>query len=366
LANWLILNHNRQQNKNKAWETPNILSISSWLKNVWLEAWPDQYLLSKIQSESLWKKIIQNDVYIKKLSVIHKESLTGQAFKAYKLVNEYRIILNKKNFLETTETHSFFKWTKEYNKQLLEWNAIDESSLMDRISKFIDEGKINLPTSIIFKGFKDKTPQLQSLLDSLERKKVKIQLELPDGKNKVKTIYENTNISIQSFDDKNKEVITCARWIRKNYKPGKSFGIIVADLKNYHSLLQREFAAELYPESIHPEKKTELPFNISTGLPLTEISPINLILQILKTPGPEIPAGKFYSIIKSPIFNLEKATSLELEAKMRKQRKYSVNINKFPLDLYKENSPQILKLITAWKTWISNEKKNCQAYGPSQ
>ena len=41
---------------------------------------------------------------------------------------------------------------------------------------------------------------------------------------------------------------------------------------------------------------------------------------------------------------------------MRKQRKYSININKFPLDLYKEQSPQIFNLITAWKNWIS--KKN--------
>ena len=38
---------------------------------------------------------------------------------------------------------------------------------------------------------------------------------------------------------------------------------------------------------------------------------------------------------------------------MRKQRKYSININKFPLDLYKEQSPQIFNLITAWKNWIS-------------
>ena len=354
LASWLILNHNIQQKQKKAWETPNILSLSGWLKKVYLETWPEKFLLSKIQSENLWKKIIQNDLHIKELNLLHKEAAADQAAKAYTLIKEYKIPLKKKVFNETVETFSFFKWVEDFDKQLLQWNAIDESSLMDWISKSIDEGKINLPSTIIFKGFKNKTPQLQYLLDSLWRKNVKTHLNLADATNtKVKTNYENTNISVQNYEDKTKEVTTCARWIRNNYQPGKRFGIIVPDLKNYRSLLQRELAAELCPESIYPEKKMELPFNISFGSPLSELTPINLILQILRTPTPEIPAGKFYSIIKSPVFHLEKIKSLEIETKMRKQRKFSININKFPLGLYKEKSPHIFNFITAWKNWIS-------------
>ena len=356
LASWLLLDHNRQQKQKKVWETPNILSLSGWLKKVWLETWPEKYLLSKIQSENLWKKIIRDDPYIKGLSLLHKEATADQAAKAYALINEYGIPLEKKIFNETVENFSFFKWVEEFDKQLLQWNAIDASSLMDRVSKSIDENKINLPLTIIFKGFKNKTPQLQHLLDSLERKNVKTHLDLPDAiNNKVKKTYENTNISVQKYDDKNKEVTTCARWIRKNYQPGKRFGIIVPDLKNYRSIMQRELAAELCPESIYPEKKMELPFNISLGSPLSETAPINLILQILRTPSPEILAGNFYSIIKSPVFHLEKIKSLEIETKLRKQRKYSININKFPLSLYKEKAPQIFNLITAWKNWISIE-----------
>jgi len=354
LASWLILNHNIQQKQKKAWETPNILSLSGWLKKVYLETWPEKFLLSKIQSENLWKKIIQNDLHIKELNLLHKEAAADQAAKAYTLIKEYKIPLKKKVFNETVETFSFFKWVEDFDKQLLQWNAIDESSLMDWISKSIDEGKINLPSTIIFKGFKNKTPQLQYLLDSLWRNNVKTHLNLADAtKTKVKTNYENTNISVQNYEDKTKEVTTCARWIRNNYQPGKRFGVIVPDLKNYRSLLQRELAAELCPESIYPEKKMELPFNISFGSPLSELTPINLILQILRTPTPEIPAGKFYSIIKSPVFHLEKIKSLEIETKMRKQRKFSININKFPLSLYKDTSPHIFNFITAWKNWIS-------------
>jgi len=356
LASWLLLDLNRQQKQKKVWETPNVLPLSGWLKKAWLETWPEKYLLSNIQSENLWKKIIRDDPYIKGLSLLHKEATADQAAKAYALIKEYRIPLEKKIFNETVETFSFYKWVEEFDKQLLQWNAIDESSLMDRVSKSIDENKINLPSTIIFKGFKNKTPQLQYLLHSLERKNVSTHLNLPDAiNNKVKKVYKNTTISVQKYDDKSKEVTTCARWIRKNYQPDKRFGIIVPDLKNYRSLIKRELAAELCPESIYPEKKMELPFNVSLGSPLSETAPINLILQILKTPTPEILAGNFYSIIKSPVFHLEKIISREIETNLRKQRKYSININKFPLGLYKEKAPQISNLITAWKNWISIE-----------
>ena len=97
LASWLLLDQNKQQKQKKVWETPNILSLSSWLKKVWLETWPEKYLLSKIQSENLWKKIIQDDLYIKGLSLLHKEAAADQAVKAYALINEYRIPIEKKD-----------------------------------------------------------------------------------------------------------------------------------------------------------------------------------------------------------------------------------------------------------------------------
>ena len=153
LASWLLLDHNRQQKQKKVWETPNILSLSGWLKKVWLETWPEKYLLSKIQSENLWKKIIRDDPYIKGLSLLHKEATADQAAKAYALINEYGIPLEKKIFNETVETFSFFKWVEEFDKQLLQWNAIDESSLMDRISKSIDENKIKSGKHPIFSPF---------------------------------------------------------------------------------------------------------------------------------------------------------------------------------------------------------------------
>ena len=63
--------------------------------------------------------------------MLHKEATADQAAKAYVLINEYRIPLDNKAFNQTIETLSFYKWIEDFDKQLLQWSAIDESSLMD-------------------------------------------------------------------------------------------------------------------------------------------------------------------------------------------------------------------------------------------
>ena len=354
LARWLMLEYNEQQKNKKAWETPEILPLSAWLKNFWLETWPEKHILSNIQSESLWEKIVDADHQVKSLSVLHKKAVAIQAQKAYSLINEYKIPLLKKNFQETLETLSFFQWAESFEKQLGHWGAIDSSQLMDYVCESIEKGKTKLPTKIYFKGFDKKYPQLQSLLDAIQRKGTQTELPdlfLPESEGSI------SHISVQKYDDKNQEATTCARWIRKNYQPGKRFGVIVPDLKNYHSILQRELAAELCPSSIFPENKTELPFNISLGSPLSQITPINLILDLLSTPSCTIPAGTFYSIIKYPVFNLENEATIAIETEFRKQRKFNIDISDFRFSLDSEKAPRFFNLMVAWKSWVLDSNK---------
>lgn len=361
LARWLMLDYDRQQKHKKAWETPKILPLSAWLEQVWLETWPDKYLLSKIQSESLWEKFITADPNSTKLSLLHRKSASSQAYQAYTLVQQYKLPTSKKEYQDTLETFSFFQWMYRYEQKLLQWNALDAVNLMDFVSKSIDLKKIILPPSIELKGFATKTPQLQILLDAMERNEVKIQLELPeriDFSDEVSCKAKSAHTCVQKYDDKNHEAITCARWIRKWNQPGKRFGIIVPELENYRSLLQRELAAELCPASVFPENKTELPFNVSQGTPLNQTTPINLIFQILETQTSEIPAALFYSIIRSSAFHSEKSAAIEFEQTSRKQRLVSINLNQLSTQIKIKQSPGLNNFIRAWGTWVSIKKSD--------
>ncbi|MFT4577352.1 MAG: ATP-dependent helicase/nuclease subunit B [Nitrospinales bacterium] len=355
LARWLMLDYDDRQKQKKVWETSQILPLSAWLKQVWLDTWPEKHLFSRLQSESLWEKIINSDSNSTKLSLLHRKAAASQAYQAYTLVHEYKLPRFKSDYQETLETISFYKWMQIYQNQLLQWNALDAVEIIDQVSELISAERIELPSTITFEGFEKKSPQLQRLLDAMERKGVKTKLDFSDQfdfSDKTSLTEENTHTSVQKFDDKIQEAITCARWIRKLSQPGKRFGVIVPELENYRSLLQREFAAELSPASIFPDNKSELPFNISQGSPLNQTTPINLIFQILETPSCDIPAEIFYSIIRTTIFHSNKSAALAMEQTLRNKRLVTINLNKLETQFNFENSSELYKFVVAWKNWV--------------
>ena len=355
LARWLMLDYDDQQKQKKVWETSQILPLSAWLKQVWLDTWPEKHLFSKLQSESLWEKIINSNSDSTKLSLLHRKAAATEAYQAYRLVLEYGLPTFKSDYQETLETISFYNWMQIYQNQLLKWNALDNVELIDQVSELIDAERIELPHTITLEGFTIKSPQLQRLLDAMERKGVTTKIDFPNRlyfSDKTSLANESTHTSVQKFDDKIQEAITCARWIRKLSQPGKRFGIIVPELENYRSLLQREFAAELSPASIFPDNKSELPFNVSQGSPLNQTTPINLIFQILETPACNIPAEIFYSIIRTSIFHSDKSSALKMEQTLRNKRLVTINLYKIEDQYNFENSSELHKFVDTWKNWV--------------
>ena len=355
LARWLMLDYDDQQKQKKVWETSQILPLSAWLKQVWLDTWPEKHLFSKLQSESLWEKIINSNSDSTKLSLLHRKAAATEAYQAYRLVLEYGLPTFKSDYQETLETISFYNWMQIYQNQLLKWNALDNVELIDQVSELIDAERIELPHTITLEGFTIKSPQLQRLLDAMERKGVTTKIDFPNRlyfSDKTSLANESTHTSVQKFDDKIQEAITCARWIRKLSQPGKRFGIIVPELENYRSLLQREFAAELSPASIFPDNKSELPFNVSQGSPLNQTTPINLIFQILETPAYNIPAEIFYSIIRTSIFHSDKSSALKMEQTLRNKRLVTINLYKLEDQYNFGNSSELHKFVDAWKNWV--------------
>ena len=355
LARWLMLDYDDQQKQKKVWETSQILPLSAWLKQVWLDTWPEKHLFSKLQSESLWEKIINSNSDSTKLSLLHRKAAATEAYQAYRLVLEYGLPTFKSDYQETLETISFYNWMQIYQNQLLKWNALDNVELIDQVSELIDAERIELPHTITLEGFTIKSPQLQRLLDAMERKGVTTKIDFPNRlyfSDKTSLANESNHTSVQKFDDKIQEAITCARWIRKLSQPGKRFGIIVPELENYRSLLQREFAAELSPASIFPDNKSELPFNVSQGSPLNQTTPINLIFQILETPACNIPAEIFYSIIRTSIFHSDKSSALKMEQTLRNKRLVTINLYKLEDQYNFENSSELHKFVDTWKNWV--------------
>ena len=242
LARWLLFHHGRQQAQAglKVWEKPAIHSIDEWLRQAWLQSWPDQYVLSELQSRHLWQKIIREDPDTSTLNLLHMQGAASHASQAYQLIRKYRLPDDPTQFNNyTEETQTFRRWMTLYQKQLKEWGALDPSELLDAVIEALSKGKIPLPGRIALYGFDEITPQLQDWLNLLQSKNIPVEFKplepAPVASDRLQKLITEKKPTVQKYEDANEEVIQCARWIRSVYKDGETIGVVVPKLEDYRA-----------------------------------------------------------------------------------------------------------------------------------
>ncbi len=354
LARWLLLEQDEQKKKagEKAWETPQIFSFESWLRNIWVESWPAKYLLSQIQCEKIWEQIIIQDSA--RLELLHLQGIASQASEAYALIHKYRLPLAPKLYELTDETKVFLNWIGKYERRLSSLGALDPCTLMDVVKNSMQAGIINIPPFIRVLGFEEQSPQLKNFLDFLVEKGSRV-----DFVSTVPTeeaLQEKLKVPcVREYENRQEEAEACARWVRSIFIPGKRIGIVVPELDKYLTLLKREFSAELVPESIF--KLDEQVFNISLAPPLSQEPMIKIALDLLTIKSSTVPISKFLSFIQSPFLGYVFPPSQEisdLENKLRKQRILSINLNQFQSTY--GNIPQADRLVEVLRSWVKNSE----------
>jgi ATP-dependent helicase/nuclease subunit B len=364
LARWLLFRHDRQKAQSglEIWEKPAIYLMDDWLNQAWLQSWPDQYILTKLQSKHLWQKIIHEDAATPHLNLLHVQGAAAHAFKAYQLIRQYRLPEHPSGFdMYTEETRAFRRWMTRYRKQLQEWQALDPSELLDAVCQRMEQGHIPFPGEIIFYGFDEITPQMQSWLNLLKNKKVPIHFKpfepAPVASDQLKDAISRKQASVHKYEDANEEVTQCARWIRSVYKEGKTIGIVVPEMRFYREILEREFKAELAPESVYPWVDKHIPFNISMGTPLSHEPIVHLALLLLAQKNKRIPLITFSTLITSPFINNpsdEAQARRELDWKMRGRNITHVFLPKALSPEYKAQCASLSALLDEWMKWMDD------------
>lgn len=361
LARWRLLEYNRKQEEagKKVWPTPIILPLKSWLKQAWVQSWPERFVLTNLQSLKLWEEIIRRDPQYRVLDLLHLNGLAQQAAEAFSLIQEYCLPVETEAFAWTEESWAFHRWMRQYEKQLKERQALDAATLPDAVREAMDRGDIPFPRELVLAGFEEVTPQLQSCLDFLKRKGTRTAFD-PDlpGHHppSLKDLATGKNIQVRPFDGRKEEAIQCARWVRHWHQPGKRFGIVATDLREYRSILQRELSAELSPDSIFPWVTKDPLFNLSLGGPLAEEPLVNSALLLLSIQHAAVPLSIFSAVIKSPYLDAgqrEPVHAHELDLALRKNNTVTVYLQQAEKLIGEEKSPRLFSLIHRWTEWTS-------------
>ena len=360
LARWLLLEHDEQKRKagENAWQTPPILPLSSWLRNVWLASWPEKYLLSELQCEKIWEEIINQDSA--RLDLLHLQGVASQTSKAFSLLHEYRLPRDKKLYEQTDESKAFLRWIRKFESRLS--SALAPCMLMDAVRNSMQEGEILIPHSLRIRGFEEQSPQLKYFLNFLREKGTRVDFLSPVPSPEILAQrmekLNDKNVNVEEYENRQGEAEACACWVRSIFQPGKRIGIVVPELEKYRTLLKRELAAELVPETIFSLDEEDLPFNISLAPPLSQIPMIKLALNLLSVKTSNVPVSTFLSIIQSPFFGFAFPPTREisdLERNLRTKRVLSI-----PLDRFHSicgSVPQVDQLVESLKSWTLNNSK---------
>ena len=360
LARWLLLEHDEQKRKagENAWQTPPILPLLSWLRDVWLASWPEKYLLSELQCEKIWEEIINQDSA--RLDLLHLQGVASQTSKAFSLLHEYRLPRDKKLYEQTDESKAFLRWIRQFESRLS--SALAPCMLMDAVRNSMQEGEILIPHSLRIRGFEEQSPQLKYFLNFLREKGTRVDFLSPVPSPEILAQrmekLNDKNVNVEEYENRQGEAEACACWVRSIFQPGKRIGIVVPELEKYRTLLKRELAAELVPETIFSLDEEDLPFNISLAPPLSQEPMIKLALNLLSVKTSNVPVSTFLSIIQSPFFGFAFPPTREisdLERNLRTKRVLSI-----PLDRFHSicgSVPQVDQLVESLKSWTLNNSK---------
>ncbi|MBC8288286.1 MAG: PD-(D/E)XK nuclease family protein [Nitrospinae bacterium] len=356
LARWLLLEQDEQKKQagEKAWQTPPILSLSAWLRNVWTESWPAQYLLSPLQCEKIWEQIIVQDSA--RLDLLHLQGVASKASQAFTLIHEYRLPRNPKLYAMTDEAKTFLSWTKKYDRRLSSLGALDPCMLMDAVRNSMQDGNIPIPPALRVMGFEEQNPQLKFFIDFLLEKGTRVDFLSPVPTPEILEDKLNDGTAhVREYENRQAEAEACARWVRSIFQPGKLIGIVVPELEKYRTLLKRELSSELVPESIF--SLDEQVFNISLAPPLSQEPMIKMALDLLTVKTATVPIATFLSFIQSPFLGYTFPPMQEisdLERKLRRKRVLSISLDK--LSSY-GSIAQVDQLAERLKSWTLNNKR---------
>ena len=344
------------------WPSPPIHSLADWFLDTYQNSWPDKWVLSSLQSQTLWETILESDSNYKSLDPLSLIGAARDAGKAYSLLLQYELEVDPGAPDLTEETRAMIRWKSAYEGFLEKFGAIGRDHVISRVGEQTASGRISFPQTVWLAGFDEITPAVRSWIKVAEHRGARFYFH--EG-----GMDENeSRISIMDCETVQEENIQCARWVRTNFKEGDRIGIVATRLNDIHRALERELKAELAPESIYVWEKPDLPFNVSLGYPLIKEPMIAPALILLESPSQAIGLDRFLEVIRSPYLSpaaLEDFVADRLQSDLVRNKQFEVTFTaarqtiQTPKGKKQKESGQfsaLKKLFREWEDFLHNKK----------
>jgi len=314
ISAWLNrqLDHYNAQNHEVggAWQSINIIPLSTWLDNLFDEArdvvgsntqWIDtpivevlsSLVLSSTQEKAVWEQVIkrQGKDWIK------PDGAAKQAQQAWSVLNRWDETNDLPSWDVNDNTHLFQSWLADF-KQVCQQNGwISQVESLPVIKACIDQGILKANGTLYFYGFDELEPAVKAVVDAFEQQSDLKPVYLAFGKT------DNVSKSL-SFTDKDAEIEAALQWLVDSNRanPNESYCVVAPDIADDRAKIERVCKRLVQPESYsHPGLNTwRDQINVSAGSPLGSFGIVADALLLLNMLVKPILRDEWGTLLRSP------------------------------------------------------------------
>ena len=266
----------QQRQGRRAWESPDVLPWSAWLKRSLdrCRARAAAALLTQAQETWLWREIIE--AATGQSALLQTESVARQAAQAWQCARQYLIPIFPRETPLNDDARAFKTWADAYRARCQDNGWTDQASLPDVLCQRAADNPAAIGRELILVGFDQYTPQQERLWRALRDIGIKVtQASAPP---------RNATVEVMAFADVNEEIRAAAQWARRRVEANAeaTVGILTPDLRALRRRIRYVFEDELAPGHLCAARVgAQWPFSISAGEPLAEYPLAHVAFSIL-------------------------------------------------------------------------------------
>lgn len=299
-----------------AFESLQAHALNAWLLQLWEQLdWlaPEKNLprvLTGFQEALLWNEILDADPDTPAL--INKQATAQQARNAWQLIHHWKLDLAQCQHLATAagDTFIFRNWCSAFQQKCRQLDVISQAELASQLIKRLQTSSplLHFPKAIRLYGFDEIAPLFQDFFSCLQHLGCDTRsLEWP---------MSRAQVARAEFIDPITEIKSIAAWAHQQVRanPNQTIGIVIPDLTNSRSRVERLFIEEFEPQYIALEQAQHATgFNITAGQPLARMPMIQAAMRLLESHRDNLPLDHYSHLLLSPFVGQQEELLLRAE-----------------------------------------------------
>ena len=348
----------QQRQGRRAWESPDVLSWSAWLRRclALCPAPATGVLLTQAQEVWLWRETIEATTGAGAL--LQTESVARQAARSWQCARQHLIPVFPPAARLNEDAHAFKDWADAYQTRCREQGWIDQASLPETLGRQSAAVRAALGKRLVLAGFDRHTPQQEQLWRALQASGTRIERAAEPAR--------KATVEVMTFADADAEIRAAAQWARRCVEADAeaTAGILTPDLRALRRRIRYIFEDELAPGHLCASTdRAPWPFSISMGEPLIDYPLVRIAFSILDMTPAALPVEPLSALLRSPFISVwqeEISGRALLDERLRACARPELGWDEVLrlADRMVKNSPQVTRItamLRAARRWLDKQ-----------